>query len=280
LTTTHGTLSRLASICAKIALDGIGRAPASTAIQIVAAAKIQDTVQHQRPEPGSSEEILACISAASQLNPSQLAPQARYELTRTPTGLRFKRQPPEISSALRLLELKTTASLEQALTMLGFETYEYLPTHIVTPVVEGKKQALALLPPLMELLVLLGSAAGLNPDLARMASMGAVQEFLRGHYARTSDMKADLDTAEALAFASNVDLVEVLKTTTIEPLDTDLALFAVPDLPMAVLMYVGAHQLNKARKAAEMLAALCGPDMVEVSGKALLLNSEGSHGKH
>lgn len=281
LTTTQGSLQHIASLCAQIAMDGVGRLPASMALQIVATAKIENMVTSQGVGNGTAQQILACAAAAAKLQPDRLAPQAKYQLTSTNSGLHFKRLAAEIDPEfLRELEVRTTSTMEAALPSLGFETYEHFPAHVVTPITVVKKHPTRLLMHLLQLLDLMGARAGLNDDLARMAAMGAIQEFLREHYARTLDMKADLGSAEALSFVARVDLIEILKTTTVEPLASDVALFAVPDLPMPVLSHVGLHHLNVARKAERMLGELCGPEMIEVSGSSLLASLGGRHGSN
>lgn len=278
MTISDDTLDSITTLCAQVALDGVGRAPASHALLLAASAKVREAVSAAGQDATRHASIHGALAAAKSLQPAHLAPQVRYELTRTAQGITLSRTASTSDdTALTTLQLVTDAAydLKAVLAVIGFETYELAPIHIVTPVVTPAKVRHHILRPLFELLDHIGQAAGLDEHLSRMAAMGGIQEFLRENHLRNPGSKDAASAHDVLDFLEHVDILSALSTTTVEALSPDVAMFSVPDLPLQVLMHVGTNELNIARSAEKLISALCGHTVGEISGAQLLSARKG-----
>jgi hypothetical protein len=274
------TLESITRTCAQLVLDNLHNSPARQFLEMETSQIIKKSLLGDQ-HADSTAQIIAALNIAQTLEPRKIASKMRYDVSLAENQIDLIRQKDTGSSVGSGERHGATVSIvappgipiRPILATLGFETYETLPSHVVTPEISPRPSgavAHSSLHVIQGMLVLLGEAAGLNFYLAHVASLGGVQYFLRDGYERTRSVEFEPAPTQIIEFLKNVDIKATLESTTVEAHGNDVVLFSIPNLPMPVLGYLGTNGVNVVRNAEELVQALLLSGAGEVSGAQLI----------
>lgn len=273
------TAHAIARTCARLVLDALPRTAAFHALELETAARIERSLERDTHEDVAAQ-IKAALHMSKVLLPRVIAAQVRFSVTRTADHLELTRQKnigphADHSNGPSIISVAAPDALPSAdlLTALGFVTYESLPQHLVTPGIKPTATPRNDMHAIQGMLILMGQAAGLDFSLVQIASIGGLLEFWRQGYDRTGGVEFVASTSEILDFLDGIDIVDILRGTTVEAHDASVMLFSAADLPLPVLAFVGSRGYNKA-VGESVVEALGLAGIGEISGERLLERPE------
>lgn len=262
--------------CAMLVLDKLHHSPAMELLENETSRIIRDGLVGENTGD-SKGEIMAALDIAKAMNPRKLAAELRFEVSMSKTQIDLKRHvdhsaEPESEPSGDTVSILVPPGIpvEPLLAAIGFETYEALPAHLVTPLISPCESSGNNLTVVQAILGMLGQSADLGYYLSYVASVGGILEFLRWGHARTGKADFEATPAEIVEFLQTIDIKAVLESITIEAHGNDMILFTVPDLPLEVLARAGSNELNRVHGAEELVQVLGLSGFGEVTGAQLL----------
>jgi hypothetical protein len=274
-TNDESTSTSIVRTCAMLVLGKLHDSPATHLLANETSRIIKSQLENETSSDAKTE-IMAALDITKDLNPDKLAADLRFEVSVTGNQIDLKRHTdsssPEVLPSGDTVSIlaQTGIPIEKLLAALGFETYEALPAHLVTPRITRCEATGNNLNVIQTMLGLLAESAGLGYYLSYVASMGGLLEFLRCGHAQTGKVDFEASPGEIIDFLKSADIRSMLESTTVEAYGADTVLFGVPDLPIEVLSHVGSNGYNKTSGAEELVRALGLSGAGEVTGAQLL----------